>query len=71
MNTQTTELLKQLADKLGTTTNYLWNVLVNHAHVSAEFSLINILVMLGYIYFTIRFYKKNKYQMYALGHTKK
>jgi uncharacterized membrane protein YczE len=33
MNEQTTKLIEQLAQKLGTTAEYLWTVLVKQAHV--------------------------------------
>lgn len=35
MNEQTTKLIEQLAQKLGTTTEYLWTVLIKQAPISA------------------------------------
>ena len=35
MNEQTTKLIEQIAQKLGTTTEYLWSVLLNQAPIDA------------------------------------
>lgn len=35
MNEQTNQLLRELAEKLGTTSEYLWQVLVKQAHIYA------------------------------------
>ena len=40
MNENTTELLKQLAQKMGTTTEYLWGVLLRQAPIDATISLV-------------------------------
>ena len=42
MNDQTTQLLRELADKLGTTTEYLWGILVAQAPISATVSLVTL-----------------------------
>jgi hypothetical protein len=50
-----TELLKQLAAKLGTTVEYLWSVLLRQAPVSATISLIQmfLIALFGYVLFRI------------------
>lgn len=40
MNQQLSALLEKLATKLGTTTEYLWGVLVKQAYISATMSLL-------------------------------
>lgn len=40
MNSQTQKLLEQLASKLGTTTEYLWTVLLKQAFVDGIFNLV-------------------------------
>lgn len=40
MNEQTTKLLEQLAAKLGTTSEYLWGILIRQAFVSATTTVI-------------------------------
>lgn len=46
MDKDTTELLKQLAAQLGTTTEYLWRVLVNQAHIDAIITIIQSIFLL-------------------------
>lgn len=46
MNENTTKLLEQLAQKLGTTTEYLWRVLLKQAPISATTTLIQIFLIL-------------------------
>lgn len=46
MNETTEKLIRELADKLGTTTEHLWGVLVRQAAIEA-YSSIAILVILG------------------------
>ena len=40
MDNNTSRIIEQLADKFGTTSEYLWGVLVNQAHISATISLV-------------------------------
>lgn len=47
MNDQTAKLLEQLAGKLGTTSEYLWSVLLKQAPVAATITLIQILLVLA------------------------
>jgi hypothetical protein len=50
MNEQTTKLIEQLAQKLGTTAEYLWTVLLKQAPISAATdALYFILVVIGSI----------------------
>ena len=44
MNDQTALLLKQLADKLGTTTEYLWAVLLKQAPITCTVQLTVIII---------------------------
>jgi hypothetical protein len=58
MNTQTTELLSKLAQKLGTTSEYLWHVLLHQAVISAWIGIIQVLILAGAIICFLRFHKK-------------
>lgn len=50
MNKETQQLIEQLAQKLGTTSEYLWQVLVNQAQISATTTLIQtLLIIIGSI----------------------
>lgn len=46
MNEQSLAVLKQLADKLGTTIEYLWGALLKQAPIHATIDLIGVLVVL-------------------------
>lgn len=46
MDNNTAELLSKLAEQLSTTSEHLWAVLVNHAHVSAINGLVECLLMI-------------------------
>lgn len=46
MNAQTAQLLQSLADKLGTTSEYLWAALVRQAPISAAVDLVQYAVIL-------------------------
>ena len=46
MNNETIEMLKVLADKLGTTIEHLWDVLINQAFLSGIASTVFLAVML-------------------------
>lgn len=58
MNEQTTKLIEQLAQKLGTTTEYLWTILLKQAHISASITLVYLVLI---IIFGIILYKLHKY----------
>jgi hypothetical protein len=64
MEEKTTQLLEQLAAKLGTTTEYLWGILINQAKYDALVSIIQMSFMAIIIYTTIKlhikFSKKDK-----------
>jgi len=57
MNETTSKLLSELAQKLGTTTEYLWRVLVGQAPVSATITLVQ---MVFIILFGVVLYKIHK-----------
>ena len=57
MNENTTLMLQQLAAKLGTTTEYLWGILLRQAPIDATINLIQSLLILVYCFFI---YKKHK-----------
>ncbi len=57
MNEKTTKLVEQLAQKLGTTTEYLWSVLIKQAPIDATLTLFQILLV---IIFGIVLYKVHK-----------
>lgn len=46
MNDQTAKLIEQLAAKLGTTSEYLWSILLRQAPISATIMLIQIIIVL-------------------------
>jgi len=58
MNTETIKLIEQLAQKLGTTSEYLWLVLLKQAPISATISLIQIILT---IVAGIALFKMNKH----------
>lgn len=51
MNEQTSKLIEQLAQKLGTTTEYLWSVLLKQAPIQASVTLFQFLLigLFGYV----------------------
>jgi len=58
MNTETTKLIEQLAVKLGTTSEYLWSILIKQAPISATIDLLLlILIIIG----GVTLYKLNKH----------
>ncbi len=63
MDEKTEKLLRELAQKLGTTAEYLWTVLLNQAKYSAIISAIQMAIMVAIIFYTIilhiRFSKKD------------
>lgn len=54
MNDQTTKLIESLAQKLGTTTEYLWGILIKQAPISAT---IDLCLLVAMIVFGIGLYK--------------
>lgn len=46
MNEQTAKLLEQLANKLGTTSEYLWNILLKQAPIDATVTLLQTLFLI-------------------------
>ena len=58
MNTEITNLLATLADKLGTTSEYLWGILLRQAPISATVILIQIIFT---VLFGIFLWKLHKY----------
>lgn len=71
MNEQTTKLLETLAQKLGTTTEYLWSVLLKQAPIDATITLIQIgiVVLFNIILYKVhkRFIKSDAYENYDVG----
>jgi len=55
MDSNTKELLEQLAAKMGTTSQYLWSILLKQAPIDATISLIQIIftLLLGYALFKL------------------
>ena len=47
MNEQTEKLILELAEKLGTTAEHLWGVLVKQAQINAAIDLLIMIVVLG------------------------
>ncbi|MEY2500558.1 MAG: hypothetical protein QOI07_892 [Verrucomicrobiota bacterium] len=55
MNEQTTKLIEELAQKLGTTAEHLWSVLVRQAPISASVDFIQLIGLWALSYFLIRY----------------
>lgn len=55
MNEETTQLIQQLADKLGTTSEYLWGTLIRQAKIDSIVTLFQFLLIgiFGYVIFRI------------------
>lgn len=61
MSKETTDLINQLADKLGTTAEHLWGVLVKQAPISSAVELALLLAgILGAVVLGMVAYKKSK-----------
>jgi hypothetical protein len=58
MNEQTTKLIEQLAQKLGTTAEYLWTALLKQAPISAMIDLVYLVIV---TIMGIGLYKLHKY----------
>ena len=73
MNTEITDLLTTLADKLGTTSEYLWGILLRQAPISATITLVHIIfiVLSGIFLWKLhKYFSKEtdeKYSMYDRG----
>jgi hypothetical protein len=50
MNDSTQQLIRELAEKLGTTAEHLWGVLVRQAPISGTLGLLGIAALLGFVY---------------------
>jgi len=57
MNEETTKLLHQLAEKMGTTSEHLWRVLVRQAPWSAAITLFEWFLLWGCLYACVRWFK--------------
>lgn len=55
---QLTILLEKLADKLGTTTEYLWSVLIDQALISAINGIVFIFITIVVTFFTLKYHIK-------------
>lgn len=64
MEKEQNELLQQLAEKMGTTTEYLWSVLLKQAPIDSTTTLIQIalVVLFGYVIYKLhlKFSKKKE-----------
>ena len=58
MNDNTTKLLEQLAKKMGTTTEYLWRVLLKQAPIDATVTLLQFIAIVLFGYAIWRVHKK-------------
>ena len=69
MNDQTLQLLRQLADKLGTTAEHLWAVLVKQAGIEARmdagFAAMFLLLLVGSLVFTGYAWVKKQEEEYS------
>lgn len=66
MNEQATKLIEQLAQKLGTTTEYLWSILLKQAPISAMIDLIYLIIatIMGIVLWKLHKYfaKEDEYE---------
>jgi H+/gluconate symporter-like permease len=81
MNEKIKEIIQQLANQLGTTTEYLWNVLLKQAPIDATIGIILIIIVLIFGYLLFKLHKKliekpkndnynySYYEKYELGAT--
>lgn len=81
MNEQTNKMIEQLAQKLGTTTEYLWSVLLKQAPIDATINLLQILfvILFGWALFKTHrkflkdveteegYYRQNAYELYGFA----
>lgn len=73
MNEQTNQLIEKLAQKLGTTTEYLWGVLIQQAKIDAITTLFQfgLIALFGYILYRLnkkfRVECENGYDTYYLS----
>lgn len=58
MNEQTAKLIEQLAQKLGTTTEYLWAVLLKQAQIQAMVMLFQFLLIAIFGYVLLKIHKR-------------
>lgn len=58
MNEKTNQLLQQLAEKMGTTVEYLWTILINQAKYDIIISVIQMIFMAAFIFITIKLHIK-------------
>jgi hypothetical protein len=63
MNEETTKLLENLANKLGTTSEYLWSVLLKQAPIDATISLFQtaVIFFIGYLLYKKRSIVNSEY----------
>jgi len=65
MNENTTKIIEQLAQKLGTTSEYLWGVLIKQAPIDAILSLFYLFVIIACMFVMWKIHKfmmkENKY----------
>ena len=54
MNEETLQAVTALAQKLGTTSEYLWSVLIQQAYLEAGLSLVNIIVWGMITFFVVK-----------------
>lgn len=54
MNQETVALIDKLATKLGTTSDYLWGVLIKQAPISGVVDVIQNLLVISFVYLLIR-----------------
>lgn len=68
MNEQTIKLIEKIAQKLGTTSEYLWSILLKQAHIDATLKVFLLIsaILLWILLFKIhlRFHKKEVYEEY-------
>lgn len=58
MNKEELKLIEQLANKLGTTTEYLWSVLLKQAYIQSVITIFQFFIIWIFGYFLLKIHKK-------------
>jgi hypothetical protein len=67
MNEQTEKLIRELADKLGTTAEHLWSVLIRQAAISGITNIIAILLWAWFAFWSFRLVRRKTTEIKSEG----
>ncbi len=54
MSNEIVKVLDLLAERFGTTVEYLWQVMITQAYISAIYNLVGLLISIGFLFFVIK-----------------